>query len=78
MTDRHLTLKEAGPPRFYQGVALSSATDFWSTPQGLFDSCNAIFDFTLDACALPENAKCPTYFTPEQDGLKQEWTGRSA
>lgn len=26
-------------------------------------------------CALPENAKCEHYFTPEQDGLKQEWKG---
>jgi phage N-6-adenine-methyltransferase len=76
MTDRHLTLKEATEPsRFYQGVALSSATDVWSTPQDLFDSCNAVFGFTLNACALPDNAKCAAYFTPEQDGLKQEWTG---
>lgn len=26
-------------------------------------------------CALPENAKCEKFFTPEMDGLKQEWTG---
>jgi phage N-6-adenine-methyltransferase len=56
-------------------VHFSSQTDAWSTPQHLFDACNAIFGFTLDVCALPENAKCPAYFTPEQDGLKQEWTG---
>jgi phage N-6-adenine-methyltransferase len=56
-------------------VHFSSQTDIWSTPQDLFDSCNAIFGFTVDACALPQNAKCPVYFTPEQDGLKQEWTG---
>lgn len=29
----------------------------------------------LDVCALPENAKCKRFFTPEMDGLKQEWTG---
>lgn len=23
----------------------------------------------------PENAKCKRFFTPEMDGLKQEWTG---
>ena len=31
---------------------------------------------TTDVCATPDNAKCEQYFTPEMDGLKQEWTGR--
>ncbi|MBK9187731.1 MAG: adenine methyltransferase [Phycisphaerales bacterium] len=53
----------------------SSATDVWATPQSLFDELNAEFEFTLDVCALPENAKCGRYFTPELDGLKQEWSG---
>lgn len=54
----------------------SSATDLWATPQQFFDALNAEFGFTTDVCALPENAKCPTHFTPEQDGLQQEWRGR--
>lgn len=29
----------------------------------------------MDVCALQENAKCNKYFTPEQDGLKQDWIG---
>lgn len=53
----------------------SSKTDLWETPQFFFNGLDAEFHFTLDACALPENAKCDRYFTPEQDGLKQEWTG---
>jgi phage N-6-adenine-methyltransferase len=53
----------------------ASATDLWSTPQAFFDKLNAEFDFTLDVCALPENAKCERYFTPEQDGLAQPWVG---
>jgi site-specific DNA-methyltransferase (adenine-specific) len=32
--------------------------------------------FDLDPCATADNAKCPRYFTKEQDGLSQEWTGR--
>ena len=32
--------------------------------------------FDLDVCALPDNAKCQRYFTPEVDGLKQAWQGR--
>jgi phage N-6-adenine-methyltransferase len=49
--------------------------DEWATPQDLFDALDAEFAFTLDVCALPENAKCESYFTPEEDGLAQEWGG---
>lgn len=56
-------------------VHFSSKTDLWETPQDLFDKLDAVYHFDLDACALPENAKCQRYFTPEQDGLSQEWTG---
>jgi site-specific DNA-methyltransferase (adenine-specific) len=31
------------------------------------------YHFTLDPCATPDNAKCPVYFTKEDDGLKQDW-----
>lgn len=53
----------------------SSKTDLWGTPQDLFDKLDAEFHFNLDVCALPENAKCERYYTPEQDGLVQEWSG---
>lgn len=53
----------------------SSASDQWATPQWLFDDFNAEFGFTLDACALSSNAKCTKYFTPEVDGLAQDWSG---
>lgn len=56
-------------------VMFSSATDLWETPKDFFDKLNREFRFETDVCALPENAKCEKYFTPEQDGLKQEWTG---
>ncbi len=46
------------------------------TPQELFDQLNKEFRFNLDVCATPENTKCTRYFTPEQDGLRQEWEGR--
>lgn len=56
-------------------LMFSSKSDCWETPQAFFDDLNNLFHFTVDACALPENAKCEKYFTPEQDGLQQEWTG---
>lgn len=56
-------------------VMFSSKTDLWETPQDLFDRLDAEFGFDLDACALPQNAKCAAYYTPEQDGLSQPWDG---
>ena len=57
-----------------QGM-FTSKTDQWATPQDFFDKLNEEFGFTLDVCALPENAKCSAYFSPEIDGLKQDWLG---
>ena len=57
-------------------VMFSSATDLWETPQEFFDELNNEFHFELDVCALPENAKCAVYYTPEMDGLSQPWYGR--
>lgn len=58
-------------------VHFSSKTDLWATPQDFFDKVAAEHGpFDLDVCALPENAKAPVFFTPEDDGLKQEWLGK--
>ena len=56
-------------------VMMSSATDMWETPQWLFDKLNEKYHFETDVCATAENAKCATYYTPDQDGLTQEWRG---
>ena len=56
-------------------VHFSSATDQWATPQAFFDGVADEFAPETDVCALPQNAKCSRYFTPEQDGLKQPWQG---
>lgn len=53
----------------------SSKTDLWSTPQYLFDELNKEFNFTIDVCAIPENAKCQKFYTPDIDGLQQKWNG---
>ena len=56
-------------------LMFSSKNQAWETPKDFFDKYDAIFHFETDVCALPENAKCKRFFTPEMDGLKQEWTG---
>jgi phage N-6-adenine-methyltransferase len=53
----------------------TSNTDMWATPQKTFDELNAEFNFDLDVCAIAENAKCEKYFSPKDDGLKQQWIG---
>ena len=45
----------------------------WETPQFLFDGLNAEFKFSLDVCAVADNAKCKGFFTPGDDGLAQDW-----
>jgi phage N-6-adenine-methyltransferase len=61
----------------YMRVALSSATDEWSTPPGDFSKIAREFGpFDLDVCATAENAKCEHYFTSADDGLAQAWRGR--
>ena len=47
----------------------------WETPQDLFNLLDEEFHFTLDVCANNVNRKCERYFSPEVNGLAQEWTG---
>src|SRR5687767_14742728 len=47
--------------------------DVWRTPPGLFRQLTGEFFFNLDVCAIPENAMCSRFFTPDHDGLTQKW-----
>ncbi len=60
-----------------QPALFSSASDEWPTPQWLYDSLAREFSFSLDPCACASNAKCRNFFTREQDGLRQAWTGHT-
>lgn len=46
-----------------------------STPQEFFNRLSSVFNFTLDVCAIPENAKCESFYTPDDDGLSNPWWG---
>jgi phage N-6-adenine-methyltransferase len=56
-------------------VHFSSKTTIWETPQNFFDLLNEEFHFDVDVCALPENAKCVKFYTPEDDVLSKKWEG---
>ena len=53
----------------------TSTTGEWETPADTFQWLDREFHFTLDPCATSANAKCPMFFTKEQDGLVQPWSG---
>jgi site-specific DNA-methyltransferase (adenine-specific) len=53
----------------------ASGSTEWETPWDLFKQFDGIYHFTVDVCATPDNTKCPRYFTPEVNGLAQDWTG---
>ena len=56
-------------------VMFSSENEAWETPQEFFNELDKEFQFNLDPCATPENKKCPTFFTKEDNGLEQDWGG---
>lgn len=56
-------------------IVYSSRFDEWTTPKELFRSLDSVYNFETDLCATHENALCSRYYTKEQDGLAQEWTG---
>jgi phage N-6-adenine-methyltransferase len=53
----------------------SSDCHEWETPSDLFAVLNAEFGFEIDVCATAATAKCPHFFSPDQDGLRQSWRG---
>ncbi len=61
--------------KFNDGMR-SSATPEWSTPDDVFAEINRIYGpFTLDPCATAENAKAEKFYTVEDNGLRQDWSG---
>ena len=47
----------------------------WNTPKDLFEKINEEFHFEWDLASSLDNALCSNFYTKEEDGLKQNWTG---
>ena len=47
----------------------------WATPKEFFAALDSEFRFTLDPCATDKNHKCKKYYTKEDNGLLQDWSG---
>jgi phage N-6-adenine-methyltransferase len=54
--------------------ASDEVDDRGTTPE-MFAALHERFRFTLDVAASPHNAKCKRYFTRQDDGLAQSWSG---
>ena len=55
----------------------SSQSNEWATPQDFYDNLDKEFQFNLDPCCTHENAKCENYYTIDEDGLAQDWSGHT-
>ncbi|MEQ0263486.1 phage N-6-adenine-methyltransferase [Klebsiella sp. CN_Kp073] len=56
---------------------LKEVGDQWRTPDLLFWGVNALFGpLVLDLFADDSNAKCPAWYTAEDNALTQDWSGR--
>jgi len=56
-------------------VCLTSKSPMYGTPLNLFRELDHEFGFQTDVCAVEALALCAHYYTPEVDGLAQEWRG---
>lgn len=58
---------------------LKEVGDQWCTPDLLFWGINAVFGpLVLDLFADDSNAKCPAWYTAEDNALTQDWAARLA
>lgn len=54
---------------------LKEVGDQWRTPDPLFRGINAMFGpLMLDLFADDSNAKCPVWYTAEDNALTQDWS----
>jgi phage N-6-adenine-methyltransferase len=51
----------------------SALNDRWGTPAEIFEPVRREFGITLDVCAEPWSATCARYFSPEMNGVAQDW-----
>jgi len=49
------------------------SNDTWATPPEIFHALDLEFRFGFDVCAEHSTAKCPEYWTIDDDALKQDW-----
>jgi phage N-6-adenine-methyltransferase len=56
-------------------LMFSNKNNCWCTPKDFFKELDQEFRFNLDPCCTHKSALCDKHFTPDEDGLKQDWGG---
>lgn len=51
-------------------------SDLWETPPEVFEPLDREFNFSIDVAATERTATCSQFFTKEDDGLIQPWSGQ--
>lgn len=51
--------------------------DKWETPTKIFEQISKQYNFTLDPCCEKHTAKCPKFYTEQENGLLQNWNGET-
>jgi phage N-6-adenine-methyltransferase len=67
--------KARNHPQQVLAVGPKVDVDERATPPELFAVLHRRFAFTIDVAALAYNAKLPRYWTPDDNGLEQDWAG---
>jgi hypothetical protein len=57
------------------GFSCSKSMVYLRTPKETWERLSKEFCFTVDACASHDNHLLDRYWTEEEDGLRQDWTG---
>lgn len=55
------------------GLPVDQRNDCWETPPKKYKELDDEFHFSIDVAASKENAKCPIFYTEEDDALSINW-----
>ncbi|HBC8437395.1 TPA: DNA N-6-adenine-methyltransferase [Escherichia coli] len=64
---------EEGKKKDKLAIHYTSGHDVWCTPKDFFKKLDDVWHFTLDSACVKETALCSKYYTPETNGLVQDW-----
>ncbi|HIG58746.1 MAG TPA: hypothetical protein EYQ21_05055 [Flavobacteriales bacterium] len=70
-------ISDAEHVKMYESVSFEFSYDkyLWLSYDKFFSLLDKEFNFTLDVCATKKNTRCAKFYTFEDDGLAQDWTG---
>jgi len=70
-------LSDAARSEMYDNFSYEFSYDGlkWLSYNEFYSGLDKEFNFTLDVCATKKNSRCAKYYTIEDNGLIQDWTG---